>query len=487
MSFILVIAAIAAIVWTMVFFRRGSLVDGCLALLIVGYCFGHYFLQFQIGPLPLTLDRVLLAVLCIGFVVQFASRRVGAKPAVGVDWLLLALVLVLTGSALLPGAGSLDLSEGGAIWRLVAVYMMPLAVYWIVRQSRLSESFVRRIYFALFFLGVYLAITAIAEVNGQWWAVFPWYLSDPALGAHFGRARGPQLAAYSVGLYLTVGLVAAWLLLPRLSRPLRLVVLATYPLFGAAIYCTYTRSAWLAAAGALAVLLAVRLQGAWRHLILTGSLVAVVLVAVTQWDHILGFQRETSASDTRHSVSQRTSFAYVSWRMFQQRPILGYGLGQFYEAKKTFLADRSRDYELESIRGLQHHNTFLSLLTETGMVGLALFLAVLVAWARSAWLLCRSSLASDWVRGFGAMTLALLAAYAASAMFHDLTLSPADQTLLFFAAAVTVGLRPYALGFASGHTSEAAPLGGLAHAGWLTPRPAAASNCCIVWKSFEQA
>ena len=71
--------------------------------------------------------------------------------------------------------------------------------------------------------------------------------------------------------------------------------------------------------------------------------------------------------------------------------MFGVGFGRFYDRKLPYLSDRSQDFELESLRNLHHHNTLLSLLTETGMVGLAAFLALLAAWARSAWSLVRDA------------------------------------------------------------------------------------------------
>ena len=67
-------------------------------------------------------------------------------------------------------------------------------------------------------LGLYLAGTGIAEITQQWWAVFPGFIANPELGAHFGRARGPALTSVSLGIFLTVCFWATWFLLPRVRR-----------------------------------------------------------------------------------------------------------------------------------------------------------------------------------------------------------------------------------------------------------------------------
>jgi O-antigen ligase len=105
------------------------------------------------------------------------------------------------------------------------------------------------------------------------------------------------------------------------------------------------------------------------------------------------------------------------------------------------LSDRSQEFELESIRGLHHHNTLLSLLTETGILGLASFLALLAAWGRVAWSLVRDVALPRWQRSQGLLMLAVLVTYLSSALFHDLTLLPSQEWVLFLAAGWTMNLR----------------------------------------------
>ncbi|MGD9637392.1 MAG: O-antigen ligase family protein, partial [Pirellulales bacterium] len=138
---------------------------------------------------------------------------------------------------------------------------------------------------------------------------------------------------------------------------------------------------------------------------------------------------------------QRESFAYVSWQMFKDHPVFGVGFGRFYDAKMPYLSDRRQEVELESIRALHHHNTLLSFLTETGIIGLAAFLALLAAWARAAWSLVSDVGLPRWQRAQGLLMLAVLVTYLSSALFHDLTLLPSQQWILFLAAGLTMNVR----------------------------------------------
>ncbi len=141
----------------------------------------------------------------------------------------------------------------------------------------------------------------------------------------------------------------------------------------------------------------------------------------------------------------RASFAYVSWEMFLDRPILGFGFGQFFREKLPYLSDRTTPLELELIRDFIHHNTYLSLLTETGLVGLGLYLAILCGFARRGWCLCREG-NPQWMCAHGTLLLGTLATYALQMMFHEVSYTAIDNSLLMLVAGMAVGLTAGARG-----------------------------------------
>ncbi|MHB1035762.1 MAG: O-antigen ligase family protein [Pirellulales bacterium] len=444
MAVMLIIAGIAGLVWSTLFALRGSLVAGCLAFLLAGCCFGHPLVHFDLGSFPLTIDRLVLLLMVVAFVVQRRLGLLEPKPWTRADALLAAFLAILLVSTF---AGDWRVSMPGQVsplWRLGGGYVFPAILYWMARQSPLRARHVGLVQGALACFGVYLAITAILEIAGQWSWVFPGYISNPNLGLHFGRARGPMIHAVSFGEYLAVCLLGAWLWRSRLGRRGQLAIVALVPLFLTGIYLTYTRSVWLGAALGLLIVLAMTLRGRWRTLVVGGAVVAGVMLALANSERLVGFRREGSAEETKQSVDMRGAFAYVSWMMFQDRPLLGAGFGQFPEAKLPYLADRSTQLHLESIRDYVHHNTFLSLLTETGLAGLGLFLALLVAWGRNAWALWRSPLSPQWARAQGVLMLGTLGVYVCQGMFHELSYTPLDNSLIFFLAGITAGLRPLA-------------------------------------------
>ncbi|MCI0491686.1 MAG: O-antigen ligase family protein [Planctomycetes bacterium] len=440
MPIVIIIAALAAIVWGSICARRGSIVVGCGLFMIVGYVLGHEFWHAKIGPLPVTLDRIVLAAVVAAFVIQWRLGMVEAKRLVGGDWLLAALLLVLTTSALLNGQP--EVANPDSTWgRLAFSYYLSSLLYWIARQASLTRREWQLLLTAFVLLGTYLALTAVAEITGKWSFVFPRYIANPNLGIHFGRARGPNLNSASLGIFLTACLWCGWCLLSRVVRPWQqLAILLVLPLMVLGVFLTYTRSAWLGLVASGLVVAALQIPRRWRFPVLTTAMLGGVLITALSWGHLIGLQREGSAAESHHSVDQRKSFAYVSWQMFKDHPIDGVGLGRFYDLKLPYLSDRRQEVELESIRALNHHNTLLSFLVETGMLGLAAFLAVFVIWTKYAWQLAKNRAIPSWMRGQGILMLALLMTYLSSALFHDLTLVMPQQWLLFLFAGLTTNL-----------------------------------------------
>jgi O-antigen ligase len=130
--------------------------------------------------------------------------------------------------------------------------------------------------------------------------------------------------------------------------------------------------------------------------------------------------------------------------MFLDRPLFGCGFGQYFPESRPYLSDRSTDLPLEKARPYVQHNVFLALLTETGLLGAGLYVALLALWGRNAWRLWRWDEAPLAMRQCGLLFLALLAVYLSNAMFHDLAIIPMVNMLLFFLAGVMAGLAPAA-------------------------------------------
>lgn len=442
MELLLLIGAIVGLAWGGVILVRGGLVGGMLLVLLSGACFGHAFFKIPAGPLPITADRLLLLVVIAQYIVYRNWGRTDPKPLARADVLLGAFLLVLCVSTV---THDFTFKKALPASQLVFFYLMPAVIYWIARQTAWTEPAAKWLFGGLGVFGVYLALTAVAETHGWWAIVFPKYIASADFKEFYGRGRGPLLNPAGNGLLQTLGLCAALMLWPRCNRRGQLLLLGLVPVMAYGIYCTYTRSAWMGAAGALGVVVALTMPRGWRTPVLGTAIAASLLVTAVSWEQIVAFKRdkELTAEDAAESAKLRPILAQVAWSMFLDRPLLGCGYGQYERESTPYLSDRSTDLPLEKARPYVQHNVFLGLLTETGLLGMGLFIGVLIYWTRMAWRLWRAEAAPLWVRQTGLLFLAFLAAYLANGMFQDVSIIPMVNMVLFFLGGSIMALTPW--------------------------------------------
>ncbi|QDT68461.1 O-Antigen ligase [Planctomycetes bacterium MalM25] len=410
-----------------------------LAIVVIGYVLGYDVWHADAGPIPLTIDRLAL-VGVVGLSLWRLYRQGTPRPEpIGLDWLIALLCGWLAVSCVLnkpPEGVELPTSP---LFRLIVSFWAPATLYGVLRTAKIDAVDARRLMTGLALLGVYLGVTAVLETLGLWSLVFPRYIADPDLGLHFGRARGPALNSVSLGVHLSVTAAASWLLIPRASRSMQLFWFGACALMALGVLLSFTRSTWLGLAGAVVVVMCLQAPRGWRMpSFVTACVLGVLFLAVGK-DAIVGLEREDSAEVSAHSVQQRMAFAYVSAQMVRDNPLWGVGFGRFYDQKLPYLTDRRQTFELESIRPLHHHNTLLSLLVETGPLGLFAFLAVLAGFGWVGWQLAHNPALDADCNRLGLLLIGAVVNYLPSALFHDLTLVHSEQWLLFTIAGAATG------------------------------------------------
>ena len=95
MPFLITIAGLALAVWGFVFLLRGSLLHGTVVFLVAGCCFNEYLFKVDVGPISLTLERIVLALLCVAYAVQRCLGRTDPKKLQNGDILLAGFLGVL--------------------------------------------------------------------------------------------------------------------------------------------------------------------------------------------------------------------------------------------------------------------------------------------------------------------------------------------------------------------------------------------------------
>jgi O-antigen ligase len=220
--------------------------------------------------------------------------------------------------------------------------------------------------FCLLTLG-YLSFVSIASLAGAEALIFPGYILNPDLGIHLDRARGPFLQAVANGLVLTLlGLIAFDALRARrVGRVAAVLLLVPLPV---AILATMTRAAWISFAFVVGTVV-VRSRGVLRQT--AAALAAIILSLAVIAMCLPGFSATLEErAEERGPLEVRLAVYRAAWEMVADRPLLGWGANRM----PAEVASRMEGYQLNAYWA---HNTYLEILVEHGIIGLALYLWIL--------------------------------------------------------------------------------------------------------------
>jgi len=326
------------------------------------------------GALSLTKAAgVLLVVSWLAVVTTRSSARptfLGVHP--GASFLLggfLAWALLSTAWAEDPGAAITDIT------RYAPNFFLLLIVFTAVRTRR----------HAAWVIGGVIGAAVVAALASM---ILPPEVAevgdDPSrLSGGVGNAN--VLAAVSVA-GLALALAAA--LAIRRSPLLRGGLIAVALLCLVATLLTASRSGVITLAGVL--IASILVGGRWR----TGAIIAAVLVAVSATVFIAAYappevrERITQTSPGQAGAEEgRVTLWHVGWRIVEDQPVVGVGVGNFAASTINYLSEPGLLTRTDQIIDDPKvaHNVYLQMLAELGIIGLALFLAILFFCLRCAY------------------------------------------------------------------------------------------------------
>ena len=443
MEFLIIIALFTALIWAMValkfstvFTRRYNLVPllGFFVILL-GCVFSYDFFHVSGGPIPITLDRLMLAGLAGVFAWQYVHGKQSLRRFNLIDLGVMMLTGVITLSTLM---GDFTFLGNMPASRLLFFNLLPVALYMVMRHARIDDGDLKLISLGFVALGLYLAVTAIAETRGLGAIVFPRYIMNPEFEEFFGRGRGPFLNPVSNGICMVLSLCCMWMWFPESSLRRKFVIVGLAGLMCLGIYSTLTRSVWMGLVFAAAIVVFLPAKQSYKGAMVVVAALLLMFLAPVLTDKVFSFKRdkEVSVADMENSAKLRPMFVTVAERMVADRPILGVGFGQYARAKYPYLQDPTSAEPLSMTRGYMQHNIFLAYVTETGLLGLSTLVMMLSLFFYAAWTTWRDTRLTFWQRQFGLLMMAMIANHCVNGMFHDVSIIPMENMFLFFLAAL---------------------------------------------------
>jgi O-antigen ligase len=429
-----------------------------LGWLAVTTLLNAYFYLIEIpGFFNLSIDRIALVALLAVFVVGLLighyrwqwSWSYGLLLGLLLGWLALTTQRV---GWTLPPAQVEELGHSPPYYFYLVGYAFPAILFVLGVTSIRSDRQIRTtlIFFAIF--GVYLTVVGLAEwltksgLTGVSTLVWPRFILDPDLGIHQQRVRGPFLNAPDMGLTLTVCFFATLLLISRVNPLSRLLLIAAAAPMPLLIFLTYTRSIWLAFA--IALVLAVWLWPRSRRVsvVLTSVVLACAAVFVlVNIENLASSHRRKGGVADMPPILSRYHQARITFEIAREHPIAGVGLGRFREAAVT--TDLMRELGSPAYvyaRGAVEHNNFLSLLAETGLPGVVLYVLLvfgLLGTSTRLYRLIPVTALGHLNRRFIVFFWIVWVVYFINAMFRSTVSSPLPNGLFLLMGGVIVGLH----------------------------------------------
>jgi hypothetical protein len=197
-----------------------------------------------------------------------------------------------------------------------------------------------------------------------------------------------------LGTFLGAAFVVALAVLawggPRSLRPLSwLATVLTPP----ALFLTLTRAPLIAAAAIGLVVVAVRSRTRWAT-VLASALAATLLVGT--WGAIASTSLYKDRFSNTTNVQARVIIDRWSLQLSDRRPVLGWGYGSFDRVKNAANLNSGSLPRADVIQ-YTSHNTFLTVLVETGVIGLVLLVAPWAVVTMGALRLARRPGADQWL------------------------------------------------------------------------------------------
>jgi O-antigen ligase len=250
---------------------------------------------------------------------------------------------------------------------------IPVCLYLIIRLVEPDESELRR----FVPIGVFILMSQSALGVLQW--INPGILPSAWLGLEGARTTGslvhPNVFATAL-LFCGILCLHSALSVSRTDTS-RWGLMILFVLAIVMAFVTLSRASWLAAVVVTAGLLFVYPRALNRLAWIAVPIIGLVLATGLLSGFGMAAQDRLESASSEQSALSRLPVAVAAVRMFAERPLVGWGYESFDRFDRRFQTTVAGFYPEKD---QTHHNLFLTLLAEQGLLGLSLYLAPTIWW-----------------------------------------------------------------------------------------------------------
>ena len=270
-------------------------------------------------------------------------------------------------------------------------YVLFIAFFFLILQLTTGRDSIKRV----------LRVLSLSATGAALWALVAFLSGE--LERAGGPISNPNDFAY---LIATVLPLTAYLWIEDRGR--RAIWGSCFTFQAAATLATLSRGALVGLAALAVWAIATRRVPVVGVLAALGTVVGVVLVALTFWSPLISERVESKEKVQSENAASRLTFWDAALRMSYDRPLTGVGPDRFGEEAETYVRGAT-----SGIEDPVAHNSYLEILAENGFLALAFFVAYIVgSWAALArsWRTSRLNADEDGVRLATALQAAFVVA-----------------------------------------------------------------------------
>ena len=351
------------------------------------------FKEFGRIPLPMlpdiSLERMIWLALFFIFFSEIALKQRKILPGdmkIEIAMFLFCMLILFS----MIGVGTIyKEGHGLKLNYLLNGYAIPFSIFFLAKNIVDDEHKIRKIFIFFTIIGLYLGITGVFEHFRLDFLVFPRYIMRSAEGIHWGQARGPFVQAGVNGLVIgMIFYISLYLFIRAYKRWTKFLLIISIIFMLTTLLFTYNRASWIGflLSSLLIPIFFPQMRKMFMVSVLAMLIVIFSLVSLEQFKTSPHSQSELAELGTKEAVAQRftskgsiyarINLYGVAWRMFLEKPILGFGFDTFQDVSPKYF-HKIKGIPFNIKEGIAIHNTLAIILVELGLLGLSIFIFII--------------------------------------------------------------------------------------------------------------